>query len=205
MTLGLMPEKDARALLNYLSTQGEGADFCEEEIDLALELGGPHPFFLQIAGYHLYELPGRGEPQSPEAYDQVARRFNAEAKDHYRYLWSQLNADEQQALLSPNMAGEALRKTLLAKIFRNVALGNRTEQMTQFIRLGSQNNLGVLNTGCQIFFLFAFQAALLSPTSLLIRQRFNIRFGRHTCQSLRQKIIAGISVFDVYNIAQPAQ
>ncbi|MGD2206673.1 MAG: serine/threonine-protein kinase, partial [Anaerolineae bacterium] len=88
---------------------------CEEEIDLALELGGPHPFFLQIAGYHLYELPGRGEPKFPDVYDQAARRFNAEAEDHHRYLWSQLSGEERQALLSPNMADEGLRKTLQAQ------------------------------------------------------------------------------------------
>jgi tRNA A-37 threonylcarbamoyl transferase component Bud32 len=115
MTLGLLPEDEARGLLAALSHQGQGAGFCEEEIDLALELAGPHPFFLQIAGFHLYELPGRGEPQIPDAYDRAARRFTAEAEDHYRYLWAQLSSEEQQALLSPNMAGETLRKTLLAK------------------------------------------------------------------------------------------
>jgi tRNA A-37 threonylcarbamoyl transferase component Bud32 len=115
LTLGLMPQDEAQGLLEALSQQGQGPGFCEEEIDLALELAGPHPFFLQIAGFHLYELPSRGEPKFPDAYDRAARRFNAEAKDHYRYLWSQLNSEEQQALLSPNMAGEAVRKSLLAK------------------------------------------------------------------------------------------
>jgi len=115
MTLGLMPAGQARGLLTQLSQEGTGPGFCEEEVDLGLELAGPHPFFLQIAGFHLYELPSRGEPQSPEAYDQVARRFNAEAEDHYRYLWSQLDGAEQQALLSPNAAGETERKALLAK------------------------------------------------------------------------------------------
>ena len=115
MPLGLMPGAEAVGLLAALSQQGQGPGFCEEEIELALELAGPHPFFLQIAGFHLYELPGRGEPQVPEAYDRAARRFSAEAEDHYRYLWSQLNSEEQQALLSPNMASESLRKTLLAK------------------------------------------------------------------------------------------
>jgi tRNA A-37 threonylcarbamoyl transferase component Bud32 len=121
MTLGLMPEDKARGLLQTLSQQRDaqtgagGPGFCEEEIDLALELAGPHPFFLQIAGFHLYELPGRGKPQFPDAYERAARRFNAEAEDHYRYLWSQLDAEEQQALLSPNAASEALRKGLLAK------------------------------------------------------------------------------------------
>jgi tRNA A-37 threonylcarbamoyl transferase component Bud32 len=115
MTLGLMRGEEAHILLARLSAQGQGSGFCDEEIELALELAGPHPFFLQVAGFHLYELPGRGEPKSPDIYDQAARRFNAEAEDHFRYLWSQLDAEEQQALLSPNMASESLRKALLAK------------------------------------------------------------------------------------------
>ena len=121
LPMGLMPEDEARGLLQVLSEQGQGANFCEEEIDLALELAGPHPFFLQIAGYHLYELPGRGEPQIPDAYDRAARRFTAEAEDHYRYLWSQLGKEERQALLSPNMASESHRKALLAKALIRLA------------------------------------------------------------------------------------
>jgi tRNA A-37 threonylcarbamoyl transferase component Bud32 len=115
MTLNLMPEDEARDLLKGLSQQEQAPGFGDEEIDLALELAGPHPFFLQIAGFHLYELPGRGKPRSPDAYDRAARRFSAEAEDHYRYLWSQLNSEEQQALLSPNAASEAVRKELLAR------------------------------------------------------------------------------------------
>ena len=114
-TLGLMTEDEARSLLSTLSQQGSGPGFCEEEIELGLELAGPHPFFLQVAGFHLYELPGRGEPQFPDAYDQAARRFNAEAEDHFRYIWSQLDGEEQQALLSPNMASDSMRRTLQAK------------------------------------------------------------------------------------------
>jgi len=123
LLLGLMPIDEARGLLAELCKLGasrgqtgrEGPGFCEEEIDLGLELAGPHPFFLQIAGFHLYDMPGRGRPHSPAAYDQMARRFNAEAEDHYRYLWSQLDGDEQQALLTPNEVGDAARKSLLAK------------------------------------------------------------------------------------------
>jgi serine/threonine protein kinase len=115
MTLGLMIGNESRSLLEILSRQGSGPGFCDEEIELALELAGPHPFFLQIAGFHLYELPGRGEPQTPDAYDQAARRFNAEAEDHYRYIWSQLSEEERQALLSPNAADELQRRALQAK------------------------------------------------------------------------------------------
>ena len=115
LLLGLMPQEEAQGLLATLSQRGHGPGFCEEETELALELAGPHPFFLQIAGFHLYELPGRGQPQIPDVYDRAARRFTAEAEDHYRYLWSQLSDDEQQALLSPNAAKEPLRKGLLTK------------------------------------------------------------------------------------------
>jgi tRNA A-37 threonylcarbamoyl transferase component Bud32 len=115
MTLGLMPEQEARGLLTVLSRQGQGSGFCEEEVDLAAELAGPHPFFLQIAGFHLFQLPGRGQPRSPDVYDQAARRFMAEAEDHYRYLWSQLTREEQEVLLSPNTGAESLRRALLAK------------------------------------------------------------------------------------------
>ncbi|MGD8598466.1 MAG: hypothetical protein PVJ26_15685, partial [Anaerolineae bacterium] len=41
ITLGLMPEEESQGLLTTLSTQGQGPGFCEEEIDLALELAGP--------------------------------------------------------------------------------------------------------------------------------------------------------------------
>jgi len=115
LLLGLMPNDEARGLLAALSQEGQGPGFCEEEIDLGLELAGPHPFFLQIAGFHLYEMLGRGRPHSPTAYDQMARRFNAEAEDHYRYLWSQLDGDEQLALLTPNEVSDSARKGLLAK------------------------------------------------------------------------------------------
>jgi tRNA A-37 threonylcarbamoyl transferase component Bud32 len=115
IALGLMPEDEAASLLENLSQKGHGPGFCEEEIELGLELAGPHPFFLQIAGFHLYELPGRGEPQIPDAYDRAARRFTAEAEDHYRYLWAQLSREERQALLSPNIANDSQRKVLLGK------------------------------------------------------------------------------------------
>jgi tRNA A-37 threonylcarbamoyl transferase component Bud32 len=115
LPLGLMPDDEAQEMLRALSAQGDGPGFCDEEIDLALELAGPHPFFLQVAGYYLYELPGRGEPQVPEAYDRAARRFTAEAEDHYRYFWSQLGEQERQALLSPNTAEQEVRRSLLAR------------------------------------------------------------------------------------------
>ncbi|MBN1936704.1 MAG: serine/threonine protein kinase [Anaerolineae bacterium] len=115
MPLGLMPDADARALLQQLSSLGDGSAFCEQEIAKALALAGPHPFFCQIAGHYFYELPNRGQGHSEAVYDQAVRRYDAEAEDHYRYLWAQLSDDEQQALLFPAQAAGSMRKALAIK------------------------------------------------------------------------------------------
>ncbi len=115
MPLGLMPDADARGLLARLSQYGDGPGLCEAEIDQAMALSGPHPFFCQIAGYCLYELPARGQPRPAAAFEQAIRRYQAESEDHYRYLWSQLNESLRSALLFPDQASEAEQKELLAK------------------------------------------------------------------------------------------
>jgi serine/threonine protein kinase len=118
LNLGLMNDDEARLLLSALSTRQEttvAAGFCEDEITYAINLAGTHPFFLQIAGYHLYETPGRGQPRAPEAYRQVRKRFLAEAEDHYRYLWSQLSTTQQMALAHLSQASEPIVRTLRLK------------------------------------------------------------------------------------------
>ncbi len=114
LPLGLMPEADVRAMLIELSARS-GAAFCDEEVAFAVELAGPHPFFAQIAGGHLFDTPGRGSPRSPEIYDLIRKRFAAEAEDHYRYLWASLSPDEQSVLLRLGSAAEAEIKALRAK------------------------------------------------------------------------------------------
>ena len=114
LPLGLMSDADARSILLQLSTRA-GTPFCYDEIDFALELAGPHPFFVQVAGQHLFETPGRGSPRSVETYDLIRKRFLAEAEDHYRYIWSSLESSEQSALLGLTHANEAQIKALRAK------------------------------------------------------------------------------------------
>ncbi len=114
LPLKLMSEDEARALLVGLSLRA-GTGFCEEELGFALDLAGTHPFFLQIAGFHLYDTPGRGQPRTPEGYQQVRKRFLAEAEDHYRYLWSQLTSTQQMALAHLTQASEPALRVLRLK------------------------------------------------------------------------------------------
>lgn len=114
LPLGLMSEAEARQMLVELSARG-GTAFCNQEVDFALELAGAHPFFLQIAGFHLYDTPGRGQPRSAEGYQQIRKRFLAEAHDHYRYLWSQLTSTQQMALAHLSQAAEPVIRLLKVK------------------------------------------------------------------------------------------
>ncbi len=127
LPLGLMSEDEARMLLTGLSSQG-GAPFCDDEVSFALGLAGTHPFFLQIAGFHLYDTPGRGKPRAPEGYQQIRKRFLAEAEDHYRYLWSQLSNTQQLALAHLSQASEPVVRLLKQKAL----LKNRDEAPAPF-------------------------------------------------------------------------
>ena len=105
MPVGLMTDEDARKILIELSGRS-GTPFCAEEIDWALELAGPQPFFTQVIGSHLWEVPGCGQPRPPEGYEVIRKRFVAEAEDHYRYTWASLDSTEQSGLLSLTRASE---------------------------------------------------------------------------------------------------
>ncbi len=114
LSLNLMSNDNARLLLTGLSFL-EGQGFCEDEANFAINLSGTHPFFLQVAGFHLYETPGCGRPRPPEICRQVRRRFLAEAEDHYRYLWSQLTSTQQMALAHLSQASEPVVRVLKVK------------------------------------------------------------------------------------------
>ena len=114
MPLGLMRDATARNFLTGLTSR-YGPTFCEEEIAFTLDLAGTHPFFLQIAGFYLWEMPGLGGPRTPEVYQKVRKRFLAEAEDHYRYLWAQLSSTQQMALVHLDQATEPIMRVLRVK------------------------------------------------------------------------------------------
>ena len=111
--LNLVAEKDAQGLLDHLAMIHGRPKFSSEEIELLLELGGSHPFFLQVAGHQLY-----AEKQQQEEtlnIDRIRRRFRAESEDHFRYLWAQLTNEEQVALRRHNSSDPDLLKLLQTK------------------------------------------------------------------------------------------
>lgn len=62
-------------------------------------MAGPHPLFLQIAGFYAFELQQtKGSPLSAEDYADLRERFNASVADHFDYHWRSLSDTEQRVL-----------------------------------------------------------------------------------------------------------
>jgi hypothetical protein len=92
--LGLI-EYDAARALRRVPFVRDGIPLSAEHEALVEELGGRHPFFLQMACYHLYDA--LFSPQGEWA-DRVRQYFNYDAKAQFERLWGQMRADERVAL-----------------------------------------------------------------------------------------------------------
>lgn len=97
--LGIFGEDDARQLIREPS-QAAGLEFSRSVEDLILDLAGPHPFFLQIACFHAFELSREYSTFSERACRQLEERIQADLEPHFEYFVSRLNEEELRALVS---------------------------------------------------------------------------------------------------------
>jgi hypothetical protein len=96
--LGLFSHDDAQRLVEELAAKA-GVPFPSELRDLVVELAGPHPLLLQIAGFHAFEVwQVRGGLLQGGDHYEIRRRFCAEAQPHYEYYWRHLTVEEQYTL-----------------------------------------------------------------------------------------------------------
>lgn len=92
--LGLMPDNEALALLQGTAALG-GRALATEQQQWLLDLAGPHPCFLQIAGYHAWEARALG---AAEDIPHLRQAIFTEAAPLWAYQWRYLSTDEQRAL-----------------------------------------------------------------------------------------------------------
>jgi hypothetical protein len=79
-------------------THGFEFPFSPSERKMVLELGGGYPFFVQMAGYYLFEGKSQGlEPNALRNY--VVSSFDQQAEAHFNYLWTHCSDSERIALL----------------------------------------------------------------------------------------------------------
>jgi hypothetical protein len=101
----LFQEREAVEMLTALSERS-GAKFQDDLITFLLDLVGPHPHFLQVAGYHAFTLQVQGS-LSNENRLEVKERVQEELEGHLEYYWRDLSADEQYTLATlPQTASE---------------------------------------------------------------------------------------------------
>lgn len=98
LPLGLFSHEEAVTLFKR-RLESTSISFSPELIEHLLELVGPHPFFMHIAGYHSFQLAVQGKLGSDQAsFAAVDEPVEIEAESHLSYLWSNLSAEEQLAL-----------------------------------------------------------------------------------------------------------
>jgi hypothetical protein len=102
--LGLFSDEDAHGLVKMLANKAS-ASFAPDLVHLIVDLAGPHPLLLQIAGFHTFEA-WRQQDGLLEEDDraEIRRHFCTEAQPHFEYYWRHLTAEEQYTLATLPLA-----------------------------------------------------------------------------------------------------
>ena len=96
--LKLFTEEAAQQLLRY-PVLNQKSPFTDQDVEFLLDLAGSHPYFLQWAGYILFDQYQSLRVTSSEVrYRTVQRLFDEQTSDQFQYYWGKLNPPERQAL-----------------------------------------------------------------------------------------------------------
>jgi hypothetical protein len=86
--LGLLTPDEWQALVkNNMDVDAPALEFLDQ-------VAGGHPFFVQMAAGHLWDVRAKGEVD----YDQLRQELWFQFQPHLQYLWRKLSPDEQAVL-----------------------------------------------------------------------------------------------------------
>jgi DNA-binding winged helix-turn-helix (wHTH) protein len=98
LKIGLFDESESRDLIEGTLAGVEGI-FPPDIVKGILELGGGHPFFLQVVGYWALELQAtKGAPLESEDLRILAQTVRGQVESHFEYYWRHLDPREQYVL-----------------------------------------------------------------------------------------------------------
>jgi class 3 adenylate cyclase len=112
--LGLFSEDNARQMICKPSRTA-GIEFPGDTEDFILDLAGPHPFFLQIACFHAFELAHEDPSFSEQACRQLEERVKGELKSHFDYFTHRLSEEERRVLACLLYTGQGITSTAILK------------------------------------------------------------------------------------------
>lgn len=99
--LGLFSEEDSRYLVED-SLRRADVRFPSDLLELVLEVGGEHPFFLQMTGHHAFQLAVVGEEligtRQQAFLEKVREGAYEKAESHLKHYWQKLDDQDQYVL-----------------------------------------------------------------------------------------------------------
>ena len=112
--LGLFNKADSQDLIESYMRKTE-ATLGQQVIDMVLELGGGHPYFLQVSGYWALELQyTKGAPREHQDLRILEQSMYSQIESHLKYYWGRLKPEAQYVLaaLSLTLGEEKYREEL---------------------------------------------------------------------------------------------
>lgn len=98
--LDLLKKEEAVSLI-LEPARNNGIVFDEKrDVSFVLDKTGRHPYFIQVACFHLFEKRRRsnkirGEQLSEEDYDEISKLIMRKLEDQFKYIWYHLEEEEK--------------------------------------------------------------------------------------------------------------
>jgi hypothetical protein len=97
LRLGLLQPEEARALVVGLAERAS-IQFSEDDLAFLQRVAGPHPLYLRMAAYRLFEEKVASDSSAAPDYDRVRHRFDQDVWPGFEDAWHRLGDDEREAL-----------------------------------------------------------------------------------------------------------
>ena len=148
--LTVLTQDEAMNLLAVYSARG-GRPFAPDTLDFLFDLAGPHPLFLQVAGYRAFAALASEQARgtlSTEARVAVRSQTLADLAPHLQYYWSSLDHEARYTLAALPLYGMEGRSSAVERLRTAGLLRDGTylgEALEDFVR--RQQVEGLLQAG----------------------------------------------------------
>jgi CHAT domain-containing protein len=119
--IGLLEDSDARSLITEPS-RAAGVQFSDSTVDYILSLTDHHPFFIQVACSHAFEIQSQQGSLTQRDYALLRESVEDDLTSHLQYTWDHLTGEEKRILLSLGTAQDNPRNHAIIESVKNQCL-----------------------------------------------------------------------------------
>lgn len=115
ITLMPLPMEESEEMVDSYLEKG-CLSFSQEDRTFILNMGGGHPYLLQISGYHWFEAKALGF-EGDNLYKIASEKIYEQAEPHFRDMWSLFSDNEKLLMVNrfANMSGGKPDEILLSQ------------------------------------------------------------------------------------------